>query len=229
MEKKTFYYLNIAGVIPVESEDGNAPLRTEDGYDIGVEFADIQAGKFILLTQQQADFYTEHPTASIEEVWNCALTPPPVLTLEEVKAKKIEELMIYDSSDAVNQFLIIAGEQTIPQWLPRDMRLALKDRLQRELAAGIALGTPQEEIMSTISFGLMKLTLPTLMWLGMLDVVMAYADHAFDVTNDLYATVMGEPTVQAVNAHVFDPEKTDPLTLGYPPKPQFPIPTELLT
>lgn len=50
---------------------------------------------FQAFTQEQLDFYFEHPTASVMEVWNCEITPPPVPPtpdLQEYIAQKVKEL-----------------------------------------------------------------------------------------------------------------------------------------
>ena len=50
---------------------------------------------FEAFTQKQVDFYLEHPTASVMEVYNCELIPPyvpPVKPLEEIKAEAKAEL-----------------------------------------------------------------------------------------------------------------------------------------
>jgi hypothetical protein len=44
------------------------------------------------LTDDQVDFYIDHPAASILEVQNCALTPMPTIDVQEYIAGKIEEL-----------------------------------------------------------------------------------------------------------------------------------------
>ena len=50
---------------------------------------------FQAFTQEQLDFYFEHPTATVIEVWNCEITPPPVPPtpdLQEYIAQKVKEL-----------------------------------------------------------------------------------------------------------------------------------------
>lgn len=50
---------------------------------------------FQVFTQEQLDFYFEHPTASVMEVWNCELTPPyvpPTPDVSEYAAMKVKEL-----------------------------------------------------------------------------------------------------------------------------------------
>lgn len=47
------------------------------------------------LTNEQREFYLEHPTATVMEVWNCELTPPyvpPTPDVQEYAAMKVNEL-----------------------------------------------------------------------------------------------------------------------------------------
>lgn len=50
---------------------------------------------FQAFTQEQLDFYFEHPTASVQEVWNCELIPPyvpPTPDVSEYAAMKVKDL-----------------------------------------------------------------------------------------------------------------------------------------
>lgn len=47
------------------------------------------------MTNEQREFYLEHPTANVTEVWNCELTPPyvpPAEDVQEYAAQKVKEL-----------------------------------------------------------------------------------------------------------------------------------------
>lgn len=47
------------------------------------------------MTTEQKEFYLEHPTATVMEVWNCELTPPyvpPTPDVQEYAAQKVKEL-----------------------------------------------------------------------------------------------------------------------------------------
>lgn len=47
------------------------------------------------MTQEQKEFYLEHPTASVMEVWNCELIPPyvpPTPDVTEYANEKVKEL-----------------------------------------------------------------------------------------------------------------------------------------
>jgi len=47
-----------------------------DNYPVGTTWQDYLDGKWVKLTTAQKAFRTEHPEASIEEVWNMALNEP---------------------------------------------------------------------------------------------------------------------------------------------------------
>lgn len=47
------------------------------------------------MTEEQKAFYLEHPTATVQEVWNCELTPtyvPPTPDVQEYANDKVREL-----------------------------------------------------------------------------------------------------------------------------------------
>lgn len=50
---------------------------------------------YVEMTQEQQEFYLANPTATVQEVWNCELTPPyvpPTPDVQEYAAAKVEEL-----------------------------------------------------------------------------------------------------------------------------------------
>ena len=50
---------------------------------------------YVEMTAEQREFYLEHPTASVQEVWNCQLTPPyvpPTPDVSEYAAMRVKEL-----------------------------------------------------------------------------------------------------------------------------------------
>lgn len=53
---------------------------------------------YVEMTNEQKTFYLEHPTATVQEVWNCELTPPYVPPTPDVqeyadmKAKELKEV-----------------------------------------------------------------------------------------------------------------------------------------
>lgn len=73
-------------------------LRNGNPYQIKVEIFPINTTimrNFVEMTTEQREFYLEHPTASVMEVWNCELTPPyvpPTPDVQEYAAQKVREL-----------------------------------------------------------------------------------------------------------------------------------------
>lgn len=81
----------------------------------------------IELTNEQIEFYLEHPYASIIEIQNCALwaQPEPIDMLEQAKAQKQEEIDIYDTSENVNGFFY----NEVFMWLDRETRATLRNTI----------------------------------------------------------------------------------------------------
>lgn len=75
-------------------------LRINGGqpYDIRVTTSHINTifnRIFVEMTDEQREFYLEHPTATVMEVWNCEIVPPyvpPTPDVSEYAAQKVKEL-----------------------------------------------------------------------------------------------------------------------------------------
>ncbi len=73
-------------------------LRNGSPYDIKVSIIHINTTINRLyqeMTTEQKEFYLEHPTATVMEVWNCELTPPyvpPTTDVAEYANEKVKEL-----------------------------------------------------------------------------------------------------------------------------------------
>lgn len=73
-------------------------LRNGNPYQIKVELFPINTAimrNFVEMTTEQREFYLEHPTATVMEVWNCELTPPyapPTPDVQEYANEKVKEL-----------------------------------------------------------------------------------------------------------------------------------------
>lgn len=85
MAKRTTYYyfrLNLQGQ-PYAIKESAIPINTSIMRN------------FQAMTEEQIAFYLEHPTASIQEIVNCQLTPPyvpPEPDLVEYQEQKVKEL-----------------------------------------------------------------------------------------------------------------------------------------
>lgn len=73
-------------------------LRNGNPYQIKVELFPVNTAimrNFVEMSTEQREFYLEHPSASVMEVWNCELTPPyvpPAPDVQEYAVRKIKEL-----------------------------------------------------------------------------------------------------------------------------------------
>lgn len=119
--------------------------------------------------------------------------------LDLVIDAKIREIDAYDTSSAVNGF-ILDGELA---WLDRNTRGGLGRRLASEKREG-------REI-STLWLGTRNFPLPIPLAKSLLDIVEVYAADCFDVTAQHKATVLAMTDVDAVRAYDH--------TSGYPPRP----------
>ena len=66
----------------------------------------------------------------------CQLWELPELTLEELKAIKIQQIKDYDKSSAVNQFYVTMGGNKMPMWIKRETRVSLMNTLNIEEMMG---------------------------------------------------------------------------------------------
>lgn len=156
---------------------------------------------FVPLTPEQVAFYEANPNATPHEVKQCALRVPP---LHEVQARKTAAIQAYDTSEAVNSFLL-GGR---PMWLSKEERASLRMRFDAEQAAG--------RITTNLWAGTTQLTLPVTTAIALLQALELYASACYDVTASHLAAVAALDTAQAVQAYDH--------TAGYPTKPDFALP-----
>lgn len=65
-------------------------------YVVGTSWEDFnQNNKWVKLSDEQVAFKEENTGATVEEVWNMALTPPKERTLDDAKSEKLSELSHY--------------------------------------------------------------------------------------------------------------------------------------
>lgn len=75
-------------------------FRMRNGQPYDIKVSSIQINTVIMrnfqeFTQEQKEFYLENPTASVQEVWDCQLTPPyvpPTPDVQEYANDKVKEL-----------------------------------------------------------------------------------------------------------------------------------------
>lgn len=85
MAKKTtlYYYFRVRNGAPYAIKVSLVPINTTINRS------------YVAMTDEQKTFYLEHPTATVNEVWNCEITPPyvpPTPDVEEYAAEKVKEL-----------------------------------------------------------------------------------------------------------------------------------------
>jgi len=170
---------------------------------IGSTYEDFLDGKWILLSNEQVEFHTQNPDASIEEVLNMELTPAPQRTLEDAKQQKIAQIDGYDKSAAVNNF-ILNGQ---------DMWLTVEERQQ--LATQIAANEAANRENMTRWFGGISYTLPIATWKQMLNQLEIYAGDALNVTESHKAAVNALSTIEDVDTYEY--------RYGYPERINFGI------
>ena len=193
-----FYYVNKA--IPGSFIDYNEELD-QDYWEgkIGYTYEDYENNKWVLLTEEQANFHLQNPEASVKEVFECD-------RLSYAKKRKISEIDEYDASDSVNCFYL--GGQ--PMWLTYSER----EQLATQISAHEAVGRDT----MTRWFSGHEYTFPIAVWKQMLLALEIYAGDTLNVTESHKAAVGAMDDADKVIAYDF--------TVGYPDKLVFPYPVQ---
>ena len=126
---------------------------------------------------------------------------PHVPTLDEVKARKIAEIDAYDTSEAVNGFVLDGA----PVWLDKATRVGLMNSLNCEKAAG--------RTETTLWLGTTPITLSVDTAVTMLSELELYALACYNVTAAHKAAVGALETIEAVEAYDH--------TQDYPDRPRL--------
>ena len=188
MEK--YYYFHQHKVFPFDEE---LEYNTTDDFSKQNEL-------LYPITKEQADFCRVHPFASESEIKECKLRE---LTLDELKYNKIAKLYNYDKSPAVNGFTI----ESIEMWLPRDLRMSVKNSLE----SGISIG----EEYHTLWYEGKSYTFEVEVFMGLLTQLEVYATKCFNVT------ALHESNIKSLESK--DELELYDYTVGYPDKLQFNI------
>ena len=133
--------------------------------------------------------------------WVEYIPQPYVPTLEEVKANKVDEILAYDSSQAVNEFSM-GG---LPIWLDKATRAGLLLRFEAEAKAG--------RTSTTLWYNGLPFTLPLTYAQEILIALELYASACYDNTQSHIAEVQKLESKEAVEAYDY--------TTGYPQKLLF--------
>ena len=180
--------------IHIYSEEKVVRLDFElDGnYEVGTTYEDYLNGAWVPLNAEQKAFYETHPAASAKEILECELIPPYEPTLEGVKSAKVNEIAVYDGSDAVNSFTL-GGKR---MWLDKD---TIEQAVGKET--------------TVLWYDTVKYVIPIPLALQMLAALELYALECYNVTQEHLAVVMGLATKEEVGAYDY--------TSGYPEKLVF--------
>jgi len=172
------------------------PISQElNGGDLGTTFGDYTNGKWVLLSAEQLAFRTEHPTASVKEVFDMQLS---ARTLEQAKEEKLSEIEAYDQSSSVNEFTYYG----VSMWLDKATRDGLHLRLLAEQAAG--------KTTTTLWFGTQSFSIGITDAFQLLYAIEVYASACYDRTASHKAAVEALESVANVDAYDY--------TTGYPTK-----------
>jgi hypothetical protein len=196
-------YLYIKQSIAKHFIDFAEPLSAEEYNNLGETWQDYVDNKWVLLNEEQRAFYIEHPNATPKEVWDIEMFPEPERTIEQAKREKIEEIEIYDQSEAVNSFTI----GNLSMWLTVDER----QQIATQINANESIGRQT----MTKWFQGNEFTFPVSTWRQMLIALEVYAGDALNVTEAHKAAVNALDNVEDVDGYNY--------ATGYPEKLHFNI------
>lgn len=172
------------------------PFILGDNYPTGTTWEDYLNNKWIRLNDEQIAFAEANPSASRQEIFDCALTPAPVQTIEEVRADKLMALESYDSSEDVNRFVL----NGVPMWIDKATRVGLQLRINAESVTG--------RVNTTLWFNGVSYPLTIVNALNMLYAIEMYASSCYDNTERHKAAILELTKIDAITNYDF--------TSGYP-------------
>ena len=141
--------------------------------------------------------------------WEEYIEPTYTPTLEDLRARKIAEILAYDSSSEVNEFSI-NGQ---PMWLPFETRTRLDRRFKVEIAEAAAKGQTAENTNTTLWYEGQSFEMPLDVAQKILTSLELYATYCYDNTQRHIAEVMKMDSVEAIETYGY--------TTGYPDKLEF--------
>lgn len=146
---------------------------------------------------------TFNPTEAmiLADGWTEYVAPVYEPTLEEIKQGKINEILSYDSSSAVNEFSM-GG---VPMWLDKLTRVGLRDRLISESTLG--------KTETTLWYNSQMFVVNIEKAKHMLILLENYASECYDNTQRHVSEVLKLSTIDEVLAYDY--------TIGYPDKLTF--------
>jgi hypothetical protein len=169
--------------------------KTIDGKTI------IKRANEIVIKANGSQTFNPKEDAILADGWVEYEPPVIVPTLEEIKANKVDEILAYDSSSAVNEFSI-GG---VPMWLDKATRAGLLLRFEAEGKVGRTETTLWNDGQSY--------TLPLEQAQQILIALELYASACYDVTQMHLANIAKLTSVEDVKNYDY--------TAGYPEKLKF--------
>lgn len=170
-------------------------IKTIDGKTI------IKNANQIIIRTATEQIINPTEAMILADGWVEYVPQPYIPTLEEVKAKKVDEILAYDSSGDVNEFSI-GG---VPMWLDKATRAGLLLRFEAEGKVGRTETTLWNDGQSY--------TLPLEQAQQILIALELYASACYDNTQSHIAEVQKLDSKEAVEAYDY--------TTGYPSKLAF--------
>lgn len=170
-------------------------IKTIDGKTI------IKVANEIVIRSNGKQTFNPSETMILADGWTEYVAPKYIPTIEDVKARKTDEILAYDSSSAVNEFSI-GG---VPMWLDKATRAGLLLRFEAEGKVGRTETTLWNDGQSY--------TLPLETAQQILIALELYASACYDRTQAHIAEVQKMESKEAVEAYDY--------TTGYPAKLNF--------
>ena len=170
-------------------------IKTIDGKTI------IRRADEIVIKGNGSQTFNPKEDAILADGWVEYEPPVIVPTLEEIKSRKVDEILAYDSSQAVNEFSM-GG---LPIWLDKATRAGLLLRFEAEAKAG--------RTSTTLWYNGLPFTLPLTYAQEILIALELYASACYDNTQSHIAEVQKLESKEAVESYDY--------TTGYPQKLLF--------
>ena len=178
-------------------------IKTIDGASV------IKRANEIVIRTATEQIINPSEAMILADGWEVYVAPVYEPTLEDVKARKVEEILAYDSSSAVNEFSI--GGQ--PMWLPFETRTRLDRRFAVERMKAESQGKTESEVVTTLWHEGQSFEMPLATAMALLVELEDYATICYDNTQSHIAAVMALESKEAVEAYDY--------TTGYPQKLLF--------
>lgn len=164
----------------------------------------IKSANRIVIVKDGMQIFNPSEELILADGWEEYIPPVTIIpepTLEELKNRKINEILEYDSSPAVNEFTI----NDIPVWLDKATRVGLELRFRAEQAQNLTT--------TTLWYESMQFALPIEQAIQMLYAIELYASVCYDNTQMHIAAVGNLETKEDLDVYDY--------TVGYPEKLRF--------